>query len=45
MRVRVFGTIPKELNDWMQEQIKSGKYHNASHMIEIALKLLKEKKG
>jgi putative addiction module CopG family antidote len=43
MRVRVFGTIPKELYDWVQKQIESGKYHNTSHIIEVALKLLREK--
>lgn len=44
MRVRVFGTIPKELHDWIEQEIKSGRYHNTSHVIEVALKVLKEKK-
>ena len=42
MRMRVFGTIPKELYDWVQKQIESGKYHNMSHIIEVALKKLRE---
>jgi Arc/MetJ-type ribon-helix-helix transcriptional regulator len=41
--MRVFGTIPKELYDWLQKQIETGKYHNMSHAIEVALKLLREK--
>jgi len=43
MRVRIFGTVPKDLYDWMQKQIETGKYHNQSHIIEAALKLLEQK--
>ena len=43
--MRVFGTIPKELYEWMQREIERGKYHNQSHVIEVALKKLKEMKG
>jgi Arc/MetJ-type ribon-helix-helix transcriptional regulator len=27
---------------WAQKQIESGKYHNTSHIIEVALKKLRE---
>ncbi len=42
MRVRIFGTVPKDLYDWVQEQIESGRFHNQSHALEIALKRLRE---
>jgi hypothetical protein len=44
MKVRIIGTIPKELYEWIKKEVESGNYVNQSHIIEAALKELKEKK-
>jgi Arc/MetJ-type ribon-helix-helix transcriptional regulator len=39
----ISATIDKELIDWINEEIKdTHKYRNKSHLIEIALEMLKE---
>lgn len=41
-KVRIIGTVPKELVEWMQREIEAGNYVNQSHLLEVALRQLKE---
>jgi len=42
----ISATIEKELIDWIDSEIKTTrKYRNKSHLIEIALELLKEQES
>lgn len=42
-KVRLIGTVPEELVEWMQREIEAGNYVNQSHMLEVALQQLKER--
>ncbi|MBM3247448.1 ribbon-helix-helix protein, CopG family [Candidatus Pacearchaeota archaeon] len=42
MKVRVSATIDKETEDIIEFLMKTGKFRNKSHVIEDAIKLLKE---
>ena len=42
-RVKISGTIPKEMFKWVEEQIKSGKFYNKSHVIEAGIRKLQKK--
>ena len=43
MKQPISATIDKELVNWINSQLKDNvKYRNKSHLIEIALRLLKE---
>lgn len=44
MKVRISATIDKETEEIIEEFLKKGKYRNKSHVIEDAIKLLKNKK-
>ena len=41
-KIRVIGVIPSDLADWMNEEISKGNYTNQSHIMEAALRGLKE---
>ncbi|MFQ6068645.1 MAG: hypothetical protein ACE5KD_03780 [Candidatus Bathyarchaeia archaeon] len=43
VKVRVIGTIPENLYEWMKKEIEAGNFVNQSHIMEAALKQLKEK--
>jgi len=43
MKERISATIEKETLRVLKEILKNGKYRNRSHVIEDAIKLLKEK--
>ena len=42
VKVRVLGTVPEELVDWMQKEIEAGNYVNQSHILEASLRKLQE---
>ena len=44
MKERVSATIDKKTLDIIKEFLKTGKYRNKSHIIEDAIKLLKQTK-
>jgi Arc/MetJ-type ribon-helix-helix transcriptional regulator len=44
MKERISATIDKATIKIIEDILKSGKYRNKSHVIEEAIKLLKEKK-
>ncbi|NLA40293.1 MAG: ribbon-helix-helix protein, CopG family [Smithella sp.] len=44
MKTRISATIDKETEKIIEEFLKKGKYRNKSHVIEEAIKLLKERK-
>lgn len=44
MKIRISATVDKETEKIIEEFLKKGKYRNKSHVIEEAIKLLKEKK-
>jgi len=41
-RVRVFATIQENIEEWIQKEVKSGRFRNRSHAIEYALMKLME---
>ena len=41
-KVRIIGTVPEDLVEWMRKAIEAGDYVNQSHAIETALKKLRE---
>ena len=43
MKVRISATIDKETKKIIDEKLKKGKYRNKSHIIEEAIKKLKDK--
>ena len=43
MKARISVTIEKEANRFLKSLLKEGKYRNKSHIIEEAIKLLREK--
>ena len=43
--VQVYVSLPKELGDWLQEQIRLGVFASMSHGIRRCIILAKEKKG
>ncbi len=44
MKLTISATIDKALEDWIEEQLKDkSRYRNKSHLIEIAIGLLKER--
>lgn len=45
MKVRISATIDKETEKVINEFLKEGKYRNKSHVIEDALKMMKENKA
>jgi hypothetical protein len=45
VKVRVVGTVPQELYEWMKQEIDGGNYFNQSHIMEVALTKLKEKES
>jgi Arc/MetJ-type ribon-helix-helix transcriptional regulator len=36
-RVRVFATIREDVEEWIQKEVKTGRFRNRSHAIEYAL--------
>lgn len=44
VKVRVIGTIPEELYEWMKKEVEASNYVNQSHIIEAALRKLKEER-
>ena len=44
MKVRISATIDENTSRIIDEEMKKGVYRNKSHVIEEAIKLLKEKK-
>ena len=44
MKERISATIDKETGEIIEELLKRGNYRNKSHVIEDAIKLLKEEK-
>lgn len=44
VRVPVSVTLPKELVEWLDQQVEKREYHNRSHAVEIAVLELKQKK-
>ncbi len=45
MKQSVSVTIEKDLVDWIDEQVKTQKYRNRSHLVELALLDFKNKKA
>ncbi|MFH1327226.1 MAG: ribbon-helix-helix protein, CopG family [archaeon] len=45
MKERVSATVDKATSKIIEEILKKGKYRNKSHIIEDAIKLLKEEDG
>ncbi len=45
MKERVSATIDKDTSKIIDEMLKEGNYRNKSHVIEDAIKLLKERKN
>ena len=45
MKERISATIDKKTIKIIKDILKKGKYRNKSHLIEEAIKLLKEKNG
>jgi len=45
MKKRISATIDSETEKLINELTKNKKYRNKSHVIEMAIKLLKEKEG
>lgn len=43
MKERVSATVDKTTSKFIEDILKKGKYRNKSHIIEEAIKLLKEK--
>lgn len=43
MKERISATIDKDTSKIIEEILKKGRYRNKSHVIEDAIKLLKEK--
>ena len=43
MKERISATVDEETIKLIDEEMKKGKYRNKSHVIEEAIKLLKEK--
>jgi len=43
MKERISATVDKETIRLLKEMLKQGKYRNKSHLIEEAIKVLKEK--
>jgi len=41
-RVKVMGTIPDDLEKWIQQRIKSRAFYSMSHALEVAVRRLKE---
>lgn len=41
-RMKISGTIPLELYNWIEEQIKKKRFYNRSHAIEYCLDYVKE---
>ena len=41
-KMRVIGVVPTDLVEWMNEEISKGNYTNQSHVMEAALRGLKE---
>ena len=44
MKARISATVDKETEKLIEEFLKKGKYRNKSHVIEDAIKLLKNQK-
>ncbi len=44
MKVRISATVDEETESIVEEIMKKGKYRNKSHVIEEAIKLMKEKR-
>lgn len=42
MKIRVSATVDEKTNKFLDNLLKIGKYRNKSHIIEEAIKLLKE---
>ncbi|MHB8585222.1 MAG: hypothetical protein ACYDDF_05225 [Thermoplasmatota archaeon] len=43
--MRVAGTVPTELGHWASSKIADREYHNWSHLLESALKALRDQEG
>jgi Arc/MetJ-type ribon-helix-helix transcriptional regulator len=43
MKIRISATIEKETDTVLDELMKEGNYRNKSHLIEFAIKFLKDK--
>jgi Arc/MetJ-type ribon-helix-helix transcriptional regulator len=40
--MKVTGTVPDDIGEWVKNRIKSGEYYNMSHVLQNALKQLME---
>jgi Arc/MetJ-type ribon-helix-helix transcriptional regulator len=43
MKKTVSATIDKDLIEWIEKQVDTGKYRNKSHVIEYAIRELRQK--
>ena len=41
-KIRIIGTVPEELVEWMKKEIEAGNYVTQSHIMEAALRKLQE---
>jgi len=40
---RICGTVEEPIAEWAKKQAEKSKFHNISHLLEVALKNLKKK--
>jgi Arc/MetJ-type ribon-helix-helix transcriptional regulator len=41
-KIRVYATVDEKLVEWMDDLVKRGVFKNRSHIVEIALKHIKQ---